>query len=271
MKFLYSVVFQMIRDITLIEHLPPFLQNFREFVLIANTENPEFQAAADESERIKDNQFILSADNQGIQKFERILNIQVSKDEQLSTRRSRVMSRWNDISPYTYHALLSKLQSLHNSDNFIVIREFDRYYIEIITHLEIAGQVDELDRILDYIMPANLIVDSKNRIYCNAEGNVYMVGGFAYASIIELTDAYQESFSIFGQNKVAGGHSVVSINNLSDSYEESFRVDGNVQIGSVHVGMATVTLTDAYDESFTIDGQNESSVNLGNVQIISTQ
>lgn len=271
MKFLYLVVFQMIRDISLIDHLPPFLQNFREFVLIVNTENPEFQETADESERIKNNQFILSADEEGIKKFERILNIQVSKDEQLPTRRSRVMSRWNDISPYTYHAFLSKLQSLHNSNNFIVNRDYDHYYIEIITHLEIAGQVDELNRILDYIMPANLVVDSKNRIYCNAEGNVYVVGGFAYASVVELTDAYQESFDIFGQNKVAGGHSVASVNDLSDSYEESFKMDGNIQIGNVYVEMVTVNLTDAYDESFTVNGENKSTVNLGNVQLISTE
>ena len=48
-------------------------------------------------------------------------------------------------------------------------------------------------------------------------------------------------------------------------------MDGNVQIGNVYVEMVIVNLTDAYDESFTINGQNESSVNLGNVQLISTE
>ncbi|MFL2104122.1 putative phage tail protein [Mycobacteroides abscessus] len=261
----------MIRDINLIEHLPPFLQNFREFVLITNTEDLEFQAAADESERIKDNQFILSADEQGIQKFERILNIHVSKDEQLQTRRSRVMSRWNDISPYTYHALVSKLISLHNSENFIINRDYNKYEIEIITHLEVPGQVDELDRILDYIMPVNLVVDSKNRIYCNAEGNIYAIGGFAYASIIELSDAYQEYFQINGNYSIGGQHSINAVIELSDSYNERYIVHGKNEVGSVLNGGVTVVITDAYNESFSIDGRNESGMNLGNVQIISTE
>ena len=197
----------MLRDVDLIKHLPPFLQKYREMVLVTNTENPEFQFVHDEAERILNNTFILSADEDGIARFEKILGIYVAKDETLEARRSRVMSRWNDISPYTYNALVSKLHSLHNSDNFIINRNYDDYEIEIITHLELPGQVEELDRILDFIMPANLIVDSKNRLECHAKGDSFIAVGMAHASIVELTDQYDLNLEINGRTGIGAGQS----------------------------------------------------------------
>lgn len=261
----------MYRDMDLIKYLPPFLQKYREMVLVTNTENPEFQFAHDESERILNNTFILSADEQGIGRFEKILGIYVAKDESVEARRSRVMSRWNDISPYTYNALVSKLHSLHNSDNFIINRNYQDYEIEIITHLEVPGQVDELDRILDYIMPVNLVVDSKNRIYCNAEGDAYMVGGLAHAAIFELDESYHEDFDIYGQYLIGAGHSIANIQELDESYHENFDVHGRYGIGSQVTNTATVEMTDAYDEEYQINGEAESTVNVGNVQIITTE
>lgn len=259
----------MIRDVNLIDYLPPFLQDYRELTLVTDTENVAFQELANESERSKNNQFILSADDEGLKKFESLLNIHAAKDESIATRRSRVMSRWNDISPYTFHALISKLISLHDGDNFIINKKYDQYEIEIITHLDIVGQVEELVRMLDYIMPANLVVDSKNRIYGYAEGSAFVVGGFAYSHMFGLTDAYKESFTVNGQNLMGTGHSYVSLVNLSDAYEEALNAQGNAEIGSVYGGVASVTLSDAYHESFLSNGNAETANGLANVQKIS--
>lgn len=197
----------MIRDVNIIKHLPPFLQKYKELESITAAENPELQKLMDESERVKDNTFILSADEDGIARFEKILNIYVAKDEDLESRRLRVISRWNDIAPYTINALKSKLHSLHNSDNFIINRKFDKHIIEIITHLELPGQVEELDRTLDFIMPANLIVDSKNRLECHAKGESFTAVGMAHASIVELTDQYDLNLEINGRTGIGAGHS----------------------------------------------------------------
>lgn len=261
----------MLRDVDLIKHLPPFLQKYREMVLVTNTENPEFQFVHDEAERILNNTFILSADEDGIARFEKILGIYVAKDETLETRRSRVMSRWNDISPYTYNALVSKLHSLHNSDNFIINRNYDDYEIEIITHLEVPGQVDELDRILDYIIPANLVVDSKNRIYCNAEGVAYIAGGLAHAAMFELDESYYEDFDLVGNYLIGASHSIATLHELDESYHEDIDVHGRYEIGSSLTNTATVEMTDAYEETYHIDGEADSAVNVGNVQVITTE
>lgn len=259
------------RDMDLIKYLPPFLQKYREMILVTDTENPEFQFAHDESERILNNTFILSADADGLARFEKILGLYVAKDDSLETRRSRVMSMWNDISPYTYNALVSKLISLHGSDNFIINRKYDDYEIEIITHLEVPGQVDELDRILDYIMPVNLVVDSKNRIYCNAYGNAYIAGGLAYADMFELDESYHEEFDLVGNYLIGAAHSIASVHELDESYQDEFNIHGHYGIGSQLTNTATVEMTDAYDEEYQINGEADSTVNVGNVQIITTK
>lgn len=261
----------MIRNVELIRHLPPFLQKYREMRIVTNAENPEFQFVMDESERIKDNTFILSADEDGIARFEKILGIYAAKDESLDTRRSRVMSRWNDISPYTYNALVSKLHSLHGSDNFIINRKYDDYEIEIITHLEVQGQMEELDRILDYIMPANLVVDSKNRIYCNAEGNAYSAFGMTHVSILEFTDQYDIDFSVDGAFEVGSNYSSTALVEVDESYHEDFDVRGHHEVGGQIINGVTIEITDAYDEDFIIDGDSETGINIGNVQVITTE
>lgn len=261
----------MIRDVNLIKHLPPFLQKYLEMRLITDTENPEFQLAMDESERIKDNTFILTADEEGLARFENILNIYVAKDEDLESRRSRVMSRWNDISPYTYNALVSKLQSLHNSDNFIINRKYEDYEIEIITHLELVGQVDELDRILDYIMPVHLVVDSKNRIYCHAEGGAYTAGGMAYATMFDLTDQYNVDFDIDGMHEVGAGHSITHVIEADESYHEDFDIQGRHEVGTSVSNAVTIEVDDSYHADVNINGDSETGMNIGNVQVITTE
>ena len=113
----------MIRDVNLLGHLPPFIQEYMEIREIMKTENPEFQLVEDESEIIKNNQFIQSCNLTGISKFEKLIGIVPSADDTLESRINRVLVRWNDTVPYTWKTLLNKLDTLcGGSDNYEIIR-----------------------------------------------------------------------------------------------------------------------------------------------------
>lgn len=136
----------MIRDVKLLGHLPPFIQEYLEIREIMKTENPEFQLVEDESEIIKNNQFIQSCNLTGISKFEKLIGIVPSADDTLESRINRVLVRWNDTVPYTWKTLLNKLDTLcGGSDNYEIIRKLDEHKLEITTHLDLYGQVEELD------------------------------------------------------------------------------------------------------------------------------
>lgn len=222
----------MIRDVNLIEYLPLFIQQFREIRHIMEAENPEFQLVIDESEKIKNNQFIESSDLSGISKFEKLLNILPSPDDTLESRISRIMTRWNDVVPYTYKALVQKLISLCDGLNFTINRNFNEYKMEIITHLELSGQVDELQYLLGYMIPVNLELTSKNDIYCNSEGQSNWAMGMAFCQIFELSDAFKADFNVQGSSIIGGGIIGSAQVTLSDNFNEIMTINGVGKTGS---------------------------------------
>ena len=167
----------MIREIKLLQYLPPFVQEYREMQKIMEAEEPEFQLVADESEVLKNNQFISTCDETGIARFESLLHITPSADDSLQARISRVITRWNSSIPYTYKALLQKLEVLCGAGNYDVIPDFDNYEMTVNAYLPLAGQTNELDYLLSYIIPANIKVTSLNTIVHNITGNLYAAGG----------------------------------------------------------------------------------------------
>lgn len=222
----------MIREVNLIEHLPLFLQQYREIKHIMDAENPEFQLIADESERIKNNQFIETSDLVGIARFEKLLNIIPLPDDTLESRISRVLTRWNDVIPYTYRAFIEKMIVLCDGLNFTINRNFTEYKMEIITHLELSGQVNELQYLLDYMIPVNLELTSRNEIYCNSYGDLNLSVGMAFCETFELSDAYKENFNIEGNAKVTGANVGTVEVTISDNFNETINIDGTSNIGS---------------------------------------
>lgn len=166
----------MIRNIDLISYLPQFIEDYREIKHITDAENPEFQILSDKTEVIKDNQFIITSNEIGISKFEKLLNIVPNIDDTLEARISRVIIRWNDNIPYTYRGLIERLNSLCGEGNYIILPNFNEYEIKIITSLKLSGQVDELDFMIDYMIPANLIVTLKNELLHNLTNAVFTGG-----------------------------------------------------------------------------------------------
>ena len=147
----------MIREVSLIEHLPPFIQEYREIKHIMSSENPEFQLICDESERIKNNQFIQSCDSNGISRFEKILKITPSDNEALQLRISRVLAKWNDVIPYTLKALIDKLDILCGVDNYTINLDTDNYKLNVNVALPIKHAFSVIVATMEEIVPANMI------------------------------------------------------------------------------------------------------------------
>jgi hypothetical protein len=167
----------MIRNVKLIDYLPPFVQNYREIQGIMDAENPEFQSIEDESEIIMNNQFITTCNLVGIKRFESILKITPSINDTLESRISRVLMRWNDVVPYTWNYFLKRLEILCGEGNFTITELLDIYKIEIETHLDLYGQVDELQYLFSYMLPSNLVIVSNNTLNFEMNANAYIAAG----------------------------------------------------------------------------------------------
>ena len=82
----------MIRNVDLVSYLPPIMAEFQEYRVTLEAENPEFVLVWNATDQVLQNEFIATADEYGISRFEQILNILPSKEDTLESRRSRVQT-----------------------------------------------------------------------------------------------------------------------------------------------------------------------------------
>lgn len=177
----------MIREVGLGSYLPPFMQSYKEPVAALEAENPEFQIIWKATDKVLRNRFISTADEYGISRFEKMLGIYPSEEDTLESRRSRVQSRWFDMMPYTVRVLLQRLTVLCGDTEFTLTHNFTEGYTLILhTDLELFGQVDEMERMLNGMLPCNIVIDTTNEIASQAEGRFYVHGGIGFAQDINI-------------------------------------------------------------------------------------
>ena len=83
----------MVREPRLVSYLPPFLQEYREIHTALEAEDPEFRLVWEGTDYVLRNEFILTADEYGIFRFEKLLGIVPVKGEDLESRRMAVLGR----------------------------------------------------------------------------------------------------------------------------------------------------------------------------------
>lgn len=179
---------KMIRIPKLENYLPEFVQEYREIKKIMETEDAEFQIADNQSEIIKNNLFIETCDEKGISRFESIMGIVPLETDTLESRISRVMTRWNESLPYNYSYLIRKLNSLCGTNNYEIVNNFIDYEMNITTHLELSGQIDELLILLDDVIPANIDYSLNNIINIKSEASIGTGNGIITCECVQITN-----------------------------------------------------------------------------------
>ena len=164
----------MLRTIKLIKYLPLFVREYEEIQKIMAAENPEFQLLTDDSEEVKNDGFITTCGVHGIERFESMLGIVPNDYDTLEARRRRILARWNNQLPYTWRVLLEKLDALCGAGNYSA--NLTGYVLTLTTNLTLSSQIDELNRLLDTILPANIEVDTTNELTTSIEFHGYAAG-----------------------------------------------------------------------------------------------
>lgn len=144
----------MIREVDLVSYLPSFLAEYKETNVILEAENPEFILVWKAADRVLYNEFIATADEYGISRFEKILNILPSSDDTLESRRVRVQAKWFINIPYTWRKLLEKLASMCVNGFTATLKG---YHIKVqVMDLDIRFAKDVYG-IVSLMLPANMV------------------------------------------------------------------------------------------------------------------
>lgn len=234
------------RPVDLLGYLPQYLQEYVEMYHLITAENPEFKFVANNCKKVLNNTFILYCDKDGIQRFEKILNIVGSDDETLEFRQSRVMINWNDSVPYTLKALTNKLITMQGNNDIQIV--LDGYKISIITHMDNAGQSDSLWGLFNTMIPCNMEITHKNLVRCNSDGIIFIAAGTNYAQ--NTTNEFTQWFGSHGTFYIATGMNYTR--KTVNEFTQHFNSSGTFNVGA-GLGYTKISVND-YIQEFTASG-----------------
>lgn len=163
-------------DRRLIDYLPPVLREIEEFKAINGAMQPEIESAWAELEKIMNNQFLSTADKNGVARWEKELGIFPKDTDTLETRKARIKAMWNRELPYTLTWLGNWLTSICGSDGHT--ESVSDYTINVRIDYSTIPQSDELVQeileMLKNMSPQNMVVQftaflqSNGYILCGA-------------------------------------------------------------------------------------------------------
>lgn len=200
----------------LINYLPPFMQEYEEMQEIMGTEQRLMEPLEITMMEILDNNFILTANEWGIKKYEKFLNIKPVPEDTLETRRMKVLSRWNNFVPYTWRVLIKRMKFICRND-YKLLPDFNHYKLGIRVWLEECGKADALDHLLRCMMPANILLDSKNEIPAETDTTIYTAAWTTDCEVEELMDYYHDKFCKNDTIFMAGGTVEAEVLDHSDA------------------------------------------------------
>lgn len=250
----------MIREVDLVSYLPPFIAEYKETNITLTAENPEFVLVWNATDRTLKNEFIATADEYGISRFEKILHILPSRDDTLESRRSRVQSRWFTTLPYTWRMFIQKLIALCGENNFTVTKQFDFYRVDLDVQLELFGQVEELERIIETMFPCNIVMDAKNTIPMKTEGVVLAIGGVCFVNSYLITNDWREKRTIEGNVLAGGGVAGTESWMLTNDEKRQDTISGNADFGGGLSYAAAYIITTDSRENVVVRGSAASGI-----------
>lgn len=167
----------------LIEHLPPFLQDVREFNKIFEAEDFELENIKKQIEKVLKEVIVKEAESYGLEKYEKIYNI-TNIAETVEARRINVLFKMNNRTPYTLKWLINTLNEVIGKDNYKIDINNNNYIVKIGINYTYKNSAKELNKDLKQQLPANLVVTVY--LFQENECNNYIGGILHSCKYLEL-------------------------------------------------------------------------------------
>lgn len=164
---------------------------------ILGAEQTEFQSLVQNIENLQKDAFILTATASGISRWESLLKIAPDTSATLENRRSTVLAKWWNMTPYTKRTLKSRIATIQGSEDVgIRLSDDDPYLLIVTTHLEELGQINDLIYILQTMLPANMTYFIENIIEFQADSDIVGAGGVTtHSRFTVISDIDQNDYT----------------------------------------------------------------------------
>lgn len=172
----------MARDVDILSYLPPVLHQIKEVVEISNVEKLPLEGTWQAIEDSLNNQYIITANEEGLARHEKMLNINVPETDSIETRRFRLLTRYQEQAPYTNSVLKEILDSLLGEDGYVMNRDVVCKELSVKIELTVKGQFDAVVVMLERITPQNMLLTVRLRYNQHS-----LLNQFTHAQLAALT------------------------------------------------------------------------------------
>lgn len=145
-------------NIDILDYLPDIIKDVTEYQEIANAENPTINSLWENHRKTFNNQFIDTLDEDGCERWEKMLNITPKCTATLGDRRLAILARINVSLPYTYRQLENFLKNICGND-YTINLDSAHYKLTVLLNLNRKNQFDEVENLLAKVIPANIMFD----------------------------------------------------------------------------------------------------------------
>lgn len=139
------------------EYLPSILLKTYEFPLLCDTEQREFDRLNTAVDEVLDAQFVSTAGERGIERYEQIFSIVPQDTDTLDERRFRVLAKINAQLPFSIRRLRQQLSTLCGEDGYRMEIDDGRYMLTVKVALTAKHNQQAVEELLAGIVPANMV------------------------------------------------------------------------------------------------------------------
>lgn len=146
---------QKLREIDIRNYWRPAVRDTLEFQEIAKAINPELMAMQARIYEIVNENFIATASDYGLSRYEKMLNISPEEGDTLDDRRVRILTRMNMNVPYTWRSVNQMLTNLVGEGNHSMNYVNDTSTLTVTVKSEYK---DKVSSFLTNVLPMNIVV-----------------------------------------------------------------------------------------------------------------
>ena len=139
------------------DYMPPILLKTYEFLLLCETEQPEIDRLHDAADAVLDAQFISTAGETAIARYEKIFGITPMDTDTLAERRFKVLTRINTQLPFSVRRLRQQLATLCGEDGYKLEVSGGKYTLTVKVALTAKRNQQAVEELLADIVPANMV------------------------------------------------------------------------------------------------------------------
>lgn len=158
----------------LLERIPTFLQEFREYIKLTEAKIPEFDLIKEQINKISDAQFIFKCPEEWFKElYEEPLGLN-GEGLSIDERRVKVYNLYNNGIPYNKVTVNNRIYAIIPKDKCEIIRK--RHHVTVKIHPDYMDKANIVYQLLDSVIPLDMVIKVRVRATTFAQLKKYTHG-----------------------------------------------------------------------------------------------